>query len=115
MGKGGRRPRIDQETRDFVPFDSGTDFDDEQVAVMAWSDPDDGGRRRAVVLPRSLSRLGDESRGEARHLQQLGVQLQELADSIDDQVLACRDAGVSWAGIGWCLGTTGEAARQRWG
>lgn len=30
-------------------------------------------------------------------------------------VAALRTRGVSWDGVGWVLGTTGEAARQRFG
>ena len=30
-------------------------------------------------------------------------------------VAECRDYGVSWAAIGWSIGTSGEAARQRFG
>lgn len=105
-----RRPRRDvvQDTREFVPYTSGTDFDLEDVVLMV-------SESRAVILPRSLSRLGGEARAEARSLQQLGLQLQEIAEQIDAQVEQCRESGVSWSGIGWCLGTTGEAARQRWG
>lgn len=32
-----------------------------------------------------------------------------------DAVKAARDAGMSWASIGTFVGTTGEAARQRYG
>jgi len=30
-------------------------------------------------------------------------------------VLDARRRGVSWDGVGWLIGTTGEAARQRYG
>lgn len=32
-----------------------------------------------------------------------------------EAVAAARVAGLSWAGIGACLGVTGEAVRQRYG
>jgi len=39
----------------------------------------------------------------------------EAERSIRDAVARARDAGHSWAAIGAMLGTSGEAARQRYG
>ena len=36
-------------------------------------------------------------------------------EETDELVAEARSAGLSWAVIGWSVGTTGEAARQRWG
>jgi hypothetical protein len=37
-------------------------------------------------------------------------------DRLDELIVAARDEhNVSWNAVGWCIGTTGENARKRWG
>jgi hypothetical protein len=39
----------------------------------------------------------------------------EAERMLAEAVAAARNAGLSWAGIGACVGITGEAVRQRYG
>lgn len=70
---------------------------------------------QTLLLPRSLTRLDGEGQDLAATLQHTAAALAELQAALEDQVHALRDAGGSWSLVGWCVGTTGEAARQRWG
>jgi hypothetical protein len=66
-------------------------------------------------VPRSVSRLGSEQRAVLDRLTATAVALHEQQADLDEKVTAARANGVSWAAIGSALGTSGEAARQRWG
>lgn len=96
------RPRLDVE---LGAVDAGED-----VVIRMTSDLAD-----AVVLPRSVARLGEEQMVTLKAVQRNVLQTQILTQQLDYLVDQARDEGVSWAAIGWSVGTTGEAARQRWG
>lgn len=83
-------------------------------------------------MPRSLEeilehadelerRFADHEAGEVRDaapLRAIREAVTERAASerrIAEAVAAARDSGVSWAAIGGMLGTSGEAARKRYG
>ena len=84
-------PKTLQEIIDHAD-DMSTAFDDYQAQASTLRDPAPLLRARAAVHARA--------RAEA-----------EVAAA----VAAMRDTGYSWAAIGMVLGTTGEAARQRYG
>jgi hypothetical protein len=73
---------------------------DELATRFESHDPDDGDVRDASTL--ATVRAAFLSRAEAER---------QLADA----VAAARDEGHSWASIGAMVGTSGEAARQRYG
>lgn len=74
-----------------------------------------GGRREAIFLPRGITRLGEEGFDTAHRLQHLTLEMSRLSEGLTAAVNDARALGFSWSSIGFCVGTTGEAARQRWG
>ena len=59
---------------------------------------------------------GDERDPEAaRALRDAGTARSDAGRSIRDAVDKARDSGLSWSLIGSVIGTSGEAARQRYG
>lgn len=67
------------------------------------------------VLPRSVRSLPEGARETFGVLRVAVAQLQDLEDHRDELVARLRSQGVSWSAIGWAVGTSGEAARKRWG
>lgn len=65
--------------------------------------------------PSAWRKLTAEQRMEFAALQQLVSQIHVMQGHLELHVQELRDAGLSWHMIGWALGTTGEAARQRFG
>ncbi len=107
--RGGLRP-TDDELEDVGP--GLTEEGDVQVvhgpAFGAYFRPTAG-------APRAWDRLTDEGQFNVAQLQKAAAQLHKLQGELYDHVRAARAAGVSWALVGWSIGTTGEAARQRFG
>lgn len=88
---------------------------DEEMAgdVTVSLDPMSG---FGMLTPQSFDRLAPEDREACLELMRLVGKRRNLARDIDQAVEHLRaHHGVSWSLIGWCVGTTGEAARQRWG
>ena len=85
-----------------------TDHDDDDVLLQLV-----GGQ--GVAVPRSLQRLDADAKLDVADLMRCVAALAELQDQVGLLVDDLRGQGVSWSGIGWALGTTGEAARQRFG
>lgn len=83
--------------------------EDTDLAVMRLPDG------RALLLPRSLRKLSGEAREVVADLQHVVAEIQRLGDQVDGLVDEARNLGVSWEGIGFCVGTTGRAASMRWG
>jgi len=69
----------------------------------------------ALIVPRSIGRLGDEAAEAVAAAQHAVATIQRAQRDLDRAVADARAAGASWAAVGWSVGTTGEAARQRWG
>lgn len=69
----------------------------------------------AYFRPRYIMSLSEEAAAVVAALQRAAIHRSEIDASIDGLVEDLRDLGASWAAIGWSVGTTGEAARQRWG
>ena len=70
---------------------------------------------KAVMLPKSASRLDPDQLEALRDLQRVGLVLRQLEDRADELAHECREMGISWALIGFCLGLTGQAAGLRYG
>ncbi len=85
----------------------GTDDPGEKVAVMRV-----GSER--VILPLSMTKLRGEQLQCVVDLQEVVADLMGLQEFLNGAVYQARFAGLSWSAIGWSVGTTGEAARQRW-
>jgi hypothetical protein len=83
------------------------------VEIRVHREPD--GTRSSVIVPRSVARLDPRQAGMVSDLQRHALLLQQVRGLIEANVLDARDLGVSWAVIGWTLGTTESAARKRWG
>ncbi len=102
-------PEVDDPDSDEVGTADLPDASDEMVYVVAGPVP--------VMLPSSMMRLAkaDPRAAELFALIQANVfERHDLVEQLGELVAAARDAGVSWAHIGWCVGTTGEGARRRW-
>lgn len=68
----------------------------------------------AGFRPIAFDRLSEEQGEHAAELMLLVGQRRQLAREIDEMVEHMRGIGCSWGVIGWCVGTSSEAARQRW-
>lgn len=88
-------------------------FHDGAVEVRVVEHGD--GSRSAILVPRGIKRLGEEGFEVMHSLQHITGELAQLSDALEREVNGARALGFSWASIGFCIGTTGEAARQRWG
>lgn len=69
----------------------------------------------AGFRPVAFDRMSPDRKLLAGELIKLVGQQRHLARELESLVQHMRDHGVSWQVIGWCVGTSGEAARQRWG
>ena len=83
------------------------------VQVRTSTAPD--GKRSTVIVPRAFARLSQEGMEVVSDLQRKAFALHDLRDEVEALVIQSREAGASWAVIGWSVGTSGDAARQRWG
>jgi len=85
-----------------------TAFDFVEVAKTAEGLP--------VLLPRTAGarRLGGEKLEVLADVQAVARRIEEARERLDALVAEARDLGVPWSLIGFSVGTTGEAARQRW-
>lgn len=68
-----------------------------------------------VAIPRALNRLSDQGREVIADLQAVAIAARQAQEHVSEHVALARRVGASWDLIGWSVGTTGEAARQRWG
>lgn len=67
-----------------------------------------------VIAPRSVEQLPAWQREKLEELTAVAVRLRLVERERDELVIRLREKGVSWSALGWAVGTTGEAARQRW-
>lgn len=87
----------------------GAGDDETPVAIMRT---DDG---KAVLVPVGVQRLRGEALWAFARVEAGAVARAEAQVVIASAVVEARAQGVSWASLGWALGTTGEAARKRFG
>lgn len=90
-----------------VPGNDEFDGEDQVVALNEHG--------AAVIRPKSFDRLPPRALELANQLMGLVAHRRFLAQHIDELVPRARDLGLSWGQIGWCVGTSGQAAQQRWG
>jgi hypothetical protein len=93
---------------DFDPIGVGRQHD-QAVKVMRLAS---GG---VVLLPAAIRRLKGEDLATVEALQHTASEIGRLQNALADGVAYSRERGLSWAVIGFSVGTSGEAARQRWG
>jgi hypothetical protein len=67
------------------------------------------------LRPRSIRLATPHAQGIAADLMSIANRIEELEADLSEMVWAGRDAGLSWEAIGFSVGTTGSAARKRWG
>jgi len=67
-----------------------------------------------VVEPRSIVKLEPAARRTLHELQAVALELRQAEERQRRLVRALRNAGAPWSAVGWAVGTSGEAARQRW-
>lgn len=107
-GKRASRPAPRPAELDDLNLPGNDEHDDESVAVTLAA----GGV--AGLVPESFGRLSSDERGLCTQLISLVGRRRWLAREIDDLVQHMRHHGLSWGVVGWCVGTSSEAARQRW-
>jgi hypothetical protein len=93
-----------------LPGGPGTDPDAIAGGVEVRRTADGAG----YLVPRSIGRLTGEAGEVVQQLQDTVLQVVALEEHLEVLVLEGRALGVSWGGIGWSVGTTAQAARQRW-
>lgn len=104
--------------RGYVPLEDLEPMGDGKAAakgVQVRTITDSEGRRSAVIVPVAFARLSQEAVEVVADLQRETLRLQEIRDRIEALVIEARTVGASWDVIGWSVGTTGQASRQRWG
>lgn len=94
-------------------FGTGTDYDGDEVNVVQSASG--AAYFLPASLPVSVRRLRPAQADAVSELQKATMKREELMQRIDHLVGDLREEGVSWGVIGWSVGTTSEAARQRWG
>lgn len=85
---------------------------DEEVEVRV---AEVDGRRMAVMVPRSVQRLGAEQTEVVHAMQRRALEAARIRNELEALALEARELGVPWTAIGWSVGTTPQAARKRWG
>jgi hypothetical protein len=95
---------------DGTPGDEGTDLDLVADGVLVALAPAGG----AYLMPKSVTRLSGDAADVVAELQSAALARREISDRVEQLVREARDLGASWDAIGWSVGTTGQAARQRW-
>jgi hypothetical protein len=88
--------------------DGSEDFPDDGLVIRR------GALGQAVILPTSVAKLSPHEYELAYAVQEAAMQLRDWRDLLDERVEHARVAGMSWSTVGFLVGTTGEAARQRW-
>lgn len=83
------------------------EFGDEDVAIVR-------GRTAAAFIPASIANLGEEQAEIVGQIQHVALAIADHQDQLERLVIEARELGVSWSAIGWSVGTTPQAARQRW-
>ncbi len=89
----------------------GVDQDFESVGMFRGPD---GGMMLLPISPVAVTKLTRDGAARVTALQEAVMARRQLLKEIDRLVDELRELGVSWNVIGWSVGTTSEAARQRW-
>lgn len=70
---------------------------------------------RPAIRPRAWNRLDPQGQSLVAGIQTIAAQIHEMQGHLEEHVTEAREQGVSWDLVGWSVGTSGNAARQRWG
>lgn len=105
------RKRTEPEHELGRPGGPGTDPDVLGLGVTVMRAPSGGG----YVMPRALAKLRGSAADAAQELQTQALLRAEVEERIEHLVAHCRSEGLSWASIGWCIGTTAQSAQGRYG
>ncbi len=90
----------------------GVDQDFETVSLVVGG----GGVSLFLPMPPAAAyKLSGPVAVRLSDLQEAVMKRRALLAEVDRLVEELREEGVSWNLIGWSVGTTSEAARQRWG
>jgi hypothetical protein len=81
---------------------------DEQVDIVRGPDG------RATFLPAGARGLKGQALTVWTDLLEAADDLRVVQEAVDEYVIEARNAGLSWATIGWAVGMTSEGARKRW-
>lgn len=73
------------------------------------------GTGSSYIEPVAVQRLSTEQRSAYRALADLALERQAIEREIRHLIVGMRSGGTSWAVIGVALGTSGQAARKRYG
>lgn len=68
-----------------------------------------------VLVPRAYRRLSAEGKSVVSEMQEQVAHISQIQAALAESIAYARECGISWDLIGWSVGTTGNAARQRWG
>lgn len=98
--------------QDLVPVNVGHENPGGDGTVALGYDDESG---QAFLWPAALRMVEGEQKVAALELQSIARQIHQLQRVLDEAVNDARASRLSWQSIGWCLGTSGEAARQRFG
>jgi hypothetical protein len=111
MGQRRRRPpEVEDDIRG-----PGAEHEGGPVAVRRTHDGRAFFQPADALNPRALERLDGDQQHVLAAIQTNAMQIRMATEDLDQHVALAREMGVSWHLIGWSVGTTGEAARQRWG
>lgn len=87
--------------------------DDETVSIVVLKKQD--GTDAAVLVPRSIRNAPPHLLEVYSDLQTTAALIEQAMRDLDATVLEAREMGASWGSIGWSVGISQQAARQRWG
>jgi hypothetical protein len=85
------------------------DLERDGVAVVR-----DVGTGQAYFVPAALRHIPASTAVHVRDAQLAVRQQRKALDDLDAAVAAMRRNGLSWNSVGWVVGTSAQAARQRW-
>jgi hypothetical protein len=67
------------------------------------------------LLPRALRSAAPSAKQAAADLTHIARRIDDLEGDLAELVVVARGEGLSWDVIGYSVGTSGSAARKRWG
>lgn len=103
-GRPGREPL--PRASDLVPGN-----DDQDVADGVTVTLDSAGI--AALRPVAFDRMTPEARALASDMLRNTGQQRQLSAELEEMVAHARRHGMSWNSIGWCVGTSAQAAQKR--
>jgi hypothetical protein len=87
---------------------------DDPLHGVALVITEDGRSIMEPIMPKAVERATAEQQTLIADLQGPVRVIMLAVQDLDAAVFAAREGGLSWQTIGWCVGTSAQAARQRW-